>query len=950
MSFAAAITRCPIPYDADAGEEGADALPAQPPETRDVLRGAAGSSPHLRGLIAREADWLDTALGADPASVLPTLLSETAALGSAEPPSDLKAGLRRQKARLALYAGLADVAGVWPLETVMHALTAFADASVDLALKAALAGPLARGKVPGQGPDDLAQAAGMVPLAMGKMGAGELNYSSDIDLIVLFDDARFSGSDVAEARAVFIKATRAMAATLSDQTAEGYVWRVDLRLRPDPSVTPVCLSMEAAERYYESLGRTWERAAHIKARPCAGDLAAGDAYLARLRPFVWRRHLDFAAIEEADAMRRRIREHKGLYEEEALEGRDLKLGRGGIRAIEFFTQTRQLISGGRDPELQVRGTADGLARLAARGWIPAELARDLTGLYRALREAEHRVQQIADRQTHALPTTEAGFDRLARLSGEGDTGRFRRALAERLEAVHQLTDDFFARRQGGLGDAPAPDAEEPEMVARWRHYPALRSSRAQAIFDRLKPDLLARLQAADRPDEALAAFDGFLRGLPAGVQLFAMFEANPQLRSLIVDIAASAPPLAQYLSRNAGVLEAVVSGTFFAPWPGRAALAEELGAVLAREAARGYEGQLDAARRWAKEWHFRIGVHHLRGLVDAAEAGRHYADLAAATLNALLPTVTAEFSRRHGPPPGRGVALFGMGSLGAGWLTAGSDLDLIVIYDAAEAQASEGERPLSVRPYYARLTKALVTALTAPTAEGRLYEVDMRLRPSGRQGPVATALSAFATYQRDEAWTWEHMALTRAACVAGSAAVCAEADAVRAEILAMPRDAGAVWADLARMRARLAEAKPPRGAFDVKPGAGGLQDIELFAQAGALLAGSTERRTAAQLEAAAGAGLVSRQTVDTLTTSYRFARAVQSVGRLSVEGALTAEALGQGGARVLLRETEMPDLAALEARLTADRAEAAALITAVMADAAGSDAQFGPPETDGATR
>lgn len=937
MSFAAGITRCPLPHDPEAGAEGAALLPGLPPDTVEVLRGAAGCSPHLRGLMTRERDWLDGALGEAPDAVAPALLAETDALAD----GDLADGLRRVKRRLALYAGLADLAGVWPLETVTRALTEFADRAVDRALKAALAPHLARGKVPGHGEGDIEDAAGMVALAMGKMGAYELNYSSDIDLIMLFDESRFEDADIAEARSVFVKATRKMTALLQEPTGQGYVWRTDLRLRPDPSVTPVCVAMEAAERYYESLGRTWERAAHIKARPCAGACTAGRAYLERLRPFVWRRHLDFAAIEDAHSMRQRILEHKGLHETDALEGRDLKLGQGGIRAIEFFTQTRQLIAGGRDADLRVSGTVPGLAALAEKGWIPHDVARALTGHYRALREAEHRVQIVADARTHALPTSREGFDRIARMSGEGDTARFRARLGEIMEEVHDLTEGFFTRAEG-IGDAPPrPEGPEPEIVGRWRLYPALRSSRAQAIFERLKPDLLARLQAADRPDEALAAFDGFLAGLPAGVQLFSMFEANPHLRALIVDIAASAPALSQYLSRNARVLEAVVSGSFFEPWPGRQALTRALADVLADQP--DYEAQLDAARRWTKEWHFRAGVHHLRGLTDAAEAGRQYADLAGATLASLVPAVIAQFADKHGAPPGRGLAVMGMGSLGEGWLTAGSDLDLIVIYDAGDAESSDGRRPLAVRPYYARLTQALVTALTAPTAAGKLYEVDMRLRPSGKQGPVATALASFAAYQRDEAWVWEHMALTRARCVAGAPEVCAEADAVRRAVIAAPREAGAVWAEVAKMRARLAEAKPPRGPLDVKPGPGGLQDIELLAQAAALLAGATARRTAAQLEAAAKAGILAEETVATLRSTYRFARSVQSVGRLLVEGPLTPEKLGQGARAVLLAETGERDLEALEQRLEMSRAEAANLIEAVLAGAGiGPDAGGGP--------
>ncbi len=928
LSFSEAISRLPLPMDAEAGAEAAQAVAVGAGTVADVLVGAAGSSFYLRVLMEREAEWIAGALERPPATILPELIAATEAAGD----GTLAADLRQVKRRLALYAGLADLAGVWPLEAVTHALTAFADASAGRALSGALAPFLARGKVPGHGSKDLADAAGMMILAMGKMGAFELNYSSDIDLIVLFDDSRFSQSDAGEARSVFVKATRKAMALLQEPTGDGYVWRTDLRLRPDPSVTPVCVAMEAAERYYESLGRTWERAAHIKARPAAGDLKAGEGYLERLRPFVWRRHLDYATIEDTHDMRLRIQKHKGLHDETRLEGRDLKLGVGGIRAIEFFTQTRQLIAGGRDPDLRERGTVAGLAALARKGWVPPDVAEALTGHYRALREAEHRVQMVADAQTHTLPGNAEGFDRLARMCGEADTAAWRAALSERLEDVHRLTEGFFARSDGMPAAAtPASGPDEPEIVARWRHYPALRSKRAQAIFERVKPDLLARFAAADRPDEALSAFDGFLSGLPAGVQLFAMFEANPQLRALIVDIAAAAPALAQYLSRNASVLEAVVTGSFFAPWPGMAALTEELTRALAAQP--DYEARLDAVRRWAKEWHFRIGVHHLRGLVDAEEAGTQYAELAEAVLAALVPVVCDHFAERHGAPPGRGLAVFGMGSLGAGWLTAGSDLDLIVIYDPAGQDASDGPRPLSTRPYFARLTQMIVTALTAPTAAGRLYEVDMRLRPSGRQGPVATSLAAFENYQQTEAWVWEHMALTRARCVAGTDAVRAEAERVRANVLRATREPADVWAELARMRRRLSEAKPQNGALDVKPGPGGLQDIELVAQATALLVGSTARRTAEQLDAAREAGILGDADASVLKQAHRLGRAVQSAGRLVADGPMRRETLGRGAQDVLLRITGHDTMDALEVDLGARRGAAAALTDRLIEEA-----------------
>jgi glutamate-ammonia-ligase adenylyltransferase len=920
--LAARLTRAPRPFEPKRGREAVALFPGLVPELAELVAGTAGCSPYLAALLHRERDWAAAALEQSPEDAFETVMAEAAGLGDGELPS----GLRQAKRRVALLVALADLGGAWRLEEVTHALTRFADLSVDMSLKAAIAPDLARGRLPGMGPEDRATAAGMVALAMGKMGAFELNYSSDIDLICLFDNDRFAPEDVAEARAVFVRATRRMTATLSEQTAEGYVWRTDLRLRPDAAVTPVCLSMDAAEAYYESEGRTWERAAYIKARAAAGDIAAGERFLERLRPFVWRRHLDFAAIRDAHDIRLRIREHKGLGGlpgPEALEGTDIKLGRGGIREIEFFTQTRQLIAGGRDPDLRVRGTVEGLERLAQKGWIPADVAETLTADYRAHRELEHRLQMIADAQTQKLPGTAEAFARLAAFM-DRDEGQLRQEIAERLARVHELTEGFFAPGAGDRG-AEAPELvleeHEQEIVDGWRRYPALRSARAREIFDRLLPEILRRLDRAANRHEALMALDGFLAGLPAGVQLFSLFEANPHLIDLVVDIAGISPELARYLSRNAGVFDAVLGGDFFADWPGREALAAALAARLAE--AGDYEARLDAARAWAKEWHFRIGVHLLRGLIDAETSGRQYADLADAVLTALWPVVVEEFSTRHGPPPGQGAAVIGMGSLGARRLNAASDLDLIVIYEPGGQEASTGRRPLATRSYYARLTQAFVTALSAPTAEGRLYEVDMRLRPSGRQGPVAVSFAGFCDYQRNEAWTWEHLALTRARPVAGEAALGQAVEAFRRQLLAAPRDAVATLRDVREMRARLAAERPGEGVWDPKLGPGRLLDIGLCAQTGALLAGDPARDAPEQIAAARRFGWLGEEEAQTLLEAHALFWSLQAGVRLMGASRLDWERLGAGGQAFLLRLAGAADAAELAARV-ARRGEAAA--------------------------
>ena len=905
MDFTSRQTRSPDPFDP---ARGADAVALYPDATgplADLIRGAAGCSPYLAGLLARESSWLTT--GFDNPEAASEAVLANVALTSAD---KLGPTLRQAKARIALLTALADLGGVWPLETVTATLTRLADAAVDICLRQLVSVEIARGKLPGLTADDAATAGGMVALAMGKGGAFELNYSSDIDLICLFDETRFDPTDIPDARAAFVRVTRRMTALLSDNTDQGYVFRTDLRLRPDASITPVCLSMAAAESYYESVGRTWERAAYIKARACAGDIIAGEKFLTAMRPFVWRKHLDFAAIQDAHDMRLRIRDHRGLHGALLLPGHNMKLGRGGIREIEFFTQTRQLIAGGRDASLRVRATGEGLSRLAAAGWVEPGVADTLYAHYRAHREVEHRLQMIADQQTHDLPQSDEGFARLAAFMGQSVAG-LKSDLTERLTEVDQLTEGFFAPGTS----APLPQSDfGAALTARWLTYPALRSERAVQIFKRLRPELMRRLQEAAKPDEALAQFDGFLAGLPAGVQLFSLFEANPQLTQLIVDIASTAPALSRYLSRNAGVFDAVIGGGFFAPWPGVAGLRIAFDQAVQTP---DYEAALVAARRWLKEWHFRIGVHHLRGLIDADEAGQHYADLAEALVQSLWPRVLAIFAAKHGAPPGRGAGGRGMGSLGAGRLNAGSDLDLIVIYDADGAEGSDGLRPLPTRPYYAKLTQALVTAITAQMAEGRLYEVDMRLRPSGRQGPVATSLTAFQDYQLTEAWTWEHLALTRARVIAGDAALGEQVERFRADLLRAKSTGATIRADVADMRDRIAAAKPAQGDWDAKIGPGRLQDVELTAQMLALLAGSAARDLAGQIGAGVVSGQIDAAQGRALLDAVALFWQVQAAARLLVGDILAPDDIGEGGRRFVLRETGQGSIGGLLAEMVA---------------------------------
>jgi [glutamine synthetase] adenylyltransferase / [glutamine synthetase]-adenylyl-L-tyrosine phosphorylase len=923
MSLASNLTRLPRAFDAELGADACAVVPALTGDMALLVAGAAGSSPYLKGLIEREADWLPGACD-DPDTALMMLTQQVQNLA----PDQLRKGLRVAKRRIALITALADLGGAWPLERVTGVLTEFAGLACDVALKAEIANLIKRGKLSGQEEDDIATAGGLIVLAMGKMGADELNYSSDIDLICLFDETRYEPDDYYEVRTAMVRATRAMSAALNDRTEDGYVFRTDLRLRPDPSVTPVCMATEPAERYYESLGRTWERAAFIKARAAAGDITAGQAFLKTLTPFVWRRHLDFAAIQDAHDMRLRIREEKGLGGPLTVPGHNMKLGRGGIREIEFFTQTRQLIAGGRDPDLRLRGTTQGLAALADKDWVPRDVADTLTDHYRQHRLVEHRIQMVNDAQTHDMPRTVKGIERIACLMGI-DAAELTDDLTRRLTEVHGLTEGFFVH--GAVDPVPvakAPDSLDTAILARWITYPALRSQRAAQIFERLRPELLSRLAKTARPAEALVALDGFLAGLPAGVQLFSLFKANPSLIDLLIDIVGTSPALASHLARNSAVFDAVIGGGFFTDWPRKLVLQEELDQLLAAET--DYEAQLDATRRWAKEWHFRIGVHHLRGLINATVAGTQYADLADCVIAGLLPVVTDQFAKKHGPPPGRGAVVVGMGSLGAQQLNAMSDLDVILIYDPLDADTSLGPRPLPSRLYYARLTQALITALTAPMAQGRLYEVDMRLRPSGNQGPVATSWASFQDYQRNTAWVWEHLALTRARVVAGDAGLGADIEAFRGDILKSDRSQGEILSEVKNMRARLAAAKSPDGIWDAKTGAGRMLDIELLAQAGALLVGSPDRDVSNGLSGAVARGWLDVADAAELADAYQLLWSLQAAARLLSGKTINVAEMGEGGAGFLCRSTGFDNIGALETALSKAYGDAGALISAAL--------------------
>ena len=567
MNLESGITRTPHPFRDEFAAAVPDRTASKYPAFSELVNNAASCCPYLRGLIEKDLEWILSLPDRDPVATFTEVLAEER---HAEPQATAR-HLRLAKRRASFLIALADLGGVWTLQEILSALTQVADHAVQKLLDSLVAKAIKDGKLPaleiGENPAD----SGLVALAMGKMGARELNYSSDIDLVMLFDEARYDQEEFARVRKAFVGITRQFSSTLSRKTGEGYIFRCDLRLRPDPLVTQVCMSINAAERYYESFGRTWERAAYIKARPCAGAIEAGSRFISTLMPFIWRRNLDYAAIQDARDMQNLIKESRGLRRPVGFPGHDIKLGRGGIREIEFLAQTIQIIAGGRDPDLRPPATLDALAALRSKKWLDHDVEQTLANSYCYLRHLENRLQMVRDAQTHMLPKQSKEIERLACLCGEPDSSSLQKKVTSVLLEVSSTTEGFYANKFQYTRTTKAFELtkSEEEFCDRWRYLPVLRNDRASAIFSRILPEILVQLRRAAKPREALAQFDGFIRRLPAGVQLFSMFEANPKLIALLTDICATAPDLAAYLSQNAQVFEAVIYGEFFAPVPRR---------------------------------------------------------------------------------------------------------------------------------------------------------------------------------------------------------------------------------------------------------------------------------------------------------------------------------------------------------------------------------------------
>lgn len=815
-----------------------------------LIEALTGNSPYLAGLVIREPDTLYSALESGPNKALQ---QATQQLESIPPASEkeVMARLRQVKRQSALTIALADVTGLWPLEQITKALSDLASICLDFAIDSLLLQAAARGDYQPADPQIPTKDSGIIILGMGKLGASELNYSSDIDLIILYDPSRLPYQGRRTTQQFMTGFARDLTRLMEERTGDGYVFRTDLRLRPDPSSTPLAVPLPAAFAYYESTGQNWERAAFIKARPVAADRVAGEDFLHEITPFIWRRSLDFYSLDDIKSIKRQIDARHGPFTPDLL-GHNLKLGNGGIREIEFFAQTQQLIWGGRNPGLRTQSTCNALFALAEEEIITTTEAEELSESYRFLRQVEHRIQMTNDNQTHSLPQDETGFSSLATFLGYDTPEDFRQQLHNHLQRVKQhfatlFEEDAGLGSDGNLvftGTDDDPDTvktlqemgfADPGMVIQairdW-HYGnarATRSKRAREVLTEITPRLLQALSRAVHPNAAFRKFDEFLHDLPAGVQIFSLFHANPALMDLVADIMGGAPNMAERLAKHPDLLDAVLSGDFLGPLPDRETLTEHLRQSL--KLADHPEARLYTIHRFAEEYRFQAGIHLLRYISPLDIIQTMLSDIADISLAALLETISAEFTETYGHIDGASLAIIALGKLGSQELTFGSDLDLILVYGGGESsESSDGEKQLSRTSYFLRLAQRFVHNVTSQGPDGRLYELDLRLRPFGEDSAIATPLEGFADYYTQHAWDFERMALTRSRVIVGPDWIKQKLESIIHTELTQPREQEALKNTIRDMREKIFQKHPVKKPWRVKYVRGGLTDIAFIVQ------------------------------------------------------------------------------------------------------------------------
>jgi len=787
-------------------------------------------------------------------------------LASTETEAGLHRVLRRFRAREMLRIAWRDLSGRAGLDEVLEDLSELADVLIDEALEWLYQRLCAQMGTPR---DSAGNAERMVVLGMGKLGGRELNFSSDIDLIFAFPEPGYTDGEKPKANEqFFLQLGRSLIAALDQQTPDGQCFRVDMRLRPYGDSGPLAMSVPAMELYFLEQGREWERYALIKARVVAGDQAEGAALLDTLSPFVYRRYLDYGALES-------LRSMKAMIAREVRRRRladNVKLGRGGIREVEFIAQAFQLIRGGQEPALRERSLQPVLAYLAEQALIPAHAQQDLTEAYRYLRRIENRIQAMHDRQAHDLPTDDVDQARLVLAMDARDWASLREELDGWRRRVQGHFDQVFVAPQQ---EDEAETTDEPDFsdvwydtvdeeaaceillhagfadpdaasrtIRRFRDGSRVRalSEQGRTRLDRLMPMLLAAVAGGDAPDAALDRLLTLLDGIVRRTAYLALLNEHPMAISQLVRLVGGSPWIARYLSLHPMLLDELLDPrTLYAPLS-REALAAEVDARMASADPEDLEQQMEILRQFKQTQVLRVAAADLAGAIPVMLVSDYLTDIAEVVLQRVIALGWRQVSIRYGEPlrADGEVADFGViayGKLGSLELGYGSDLDIVFLHDPVPAgTATTGEKPVEPAVFFARLAQRVIHILNTPTPGGILYEVDTRLRPSGQSGLLTTSIDALADYQRERAWTWEHQALVRARMVVGGEGLRDRFAALRREILTRRRDRQALQEEVRHMRERMRRelGSTEQGTFDLKQDRGGIADIEFMVQYGVL--------------------------------------------------------------------------------------------------------------------
>jgi len=785
------------------------------------------------------------------AGLLAARLEETTDEGA------LAAELRRFRTREMVRIIWRDVIRWATLDETLEDLSALADACVDEALTKLYAWACASSGMPR---NRRGEPQSLVVLGMGKLGARELNLSSDIDLIFAFpDQGETDGRRPLPNEQFFTRLGQKLIKALNSHTPDGFVFRVDMRLRPFGDSGPLAASFDFMENYYQSQAREWERYAMIKARVVGGDQSAGADLMAMLRPFVYRRYIDFGAVQSLREMKRMI---SAELHRKGMSG-NIKLGPGGIREIEFIGQAFQLIRGGRDPELQVRPIQVVLRRLADKGLLPPKDVEELVAAYRFLRDTENRLQAWRDEQTQLLPTDDAGRLRLARAMGFDDWAGFSDALEGHRARVQKHFEKLFAapeeeeeresplvalwlRRSGArpvdvlVGAGFTQPEAALELLERFREGRGLRGlgTRGQERMDQLMPRLLAAAGQSESPEWVLEHLLSILESISRRTAYLDLLVENPQVLGQLVRLTDASPWFAAQLARQPVLLDELVDPReLYAPLD-RQSLRNELAGLLGSVSDGDLEQEMERLRQFTSTNRLRVAAADVTGVIPLMVVSDYLTDIAQVVLEQAVRLAWRDLVAKHGVPQDiegqdTGFAVIGYGKLGGIELGYGSDLDMVFLHGSRDQNAmTDGKRPLHNDVFYVRLGQRLVHILTTRTPSGLVYEVDMRLRPNGNAGALVSSLDSFDHYQNNEAWTWEHQALIRARFIAGDPVVAARFEAVRRQVLARQRDAEALRGDVCQMREKMRQSldKTSDDLFDIKQGRGGITDIEFMVQ------------------------------------------------------------------------------------------------------------------------